>query len=231
MVVPPVELFRRAVKLYETLLLVVRAMPGLIRVVALHVLDDLQRVRSQVLLVHDSVVADHECLHARDTIFRRHGNQRKPADHRALDHVVELAERRSRTLPFQNFEVVAVEGLPLVPVAFLNGLRDRLADGTSPTAVRILPGQPILFSRCADDSLRVLIHSGVVVDLLGVFLLGLDKAAADGDGIQFVGPDAPVKNLIPAGLRIEMPLSALLDDRNRKGQSSLPTERIARFGL
>src|SRR4029077_4141830 len=41
--------------------------------------------------------------------------------------------------------------------------------------------------------------------------------AADRYRIQLVRADAPVKNLRTAGLGIEVPLSALLDDRNRCG--------------
>ena len=183
--------------------IVVRAMPGFIRVVALHLLDDVKRIRSKVFLVDDAVVADHERHHASDAILGGHDNQRKAADHRSLDHVVELAERRSGTLAFQNFEVVAVEWRPLVYVTLLKGFRYRLSDGASPTAVRVFPSQAIMLSGRTNYSLCVLIYSRVVVDLLRIFFLSIVVAATDVDGVQFVFSDAPVKNFITTGFRIE----------------------------
>jgi len=51
--------------------IVVGADPSLIRVVSLHGLSDVQRVRSQIPLIDDPVVADDEALDSRDAIFGR----------------------------------------------------------------------------------------------------------------------------------------------------------------
>ena len=55
------------------------------------------------------------------------------------------------------------------------------------------------------------------MDLLRIFLLGIVIAAADFDGDQFIFPDVPVKDFSTTGLRIEVPHSTLLNDRNRCG--------------
>src|SRR5438034_2983179 len=80
----------------------------------------------------------------------------------------------------------------------------------------VLPVQTIALPWSADDPLRVLIDSGVVVNLGGIFFLRLNKATANLDCIQFIGSDAPQENLIAAFLGIEIPLSAFLYYRNRK---------------
>jgi hypothetical protein len=53
--------------------------PTLVRIVELHVLDDLAGIGPQILLVDDSIVANHECLYARDAIVSRYSYQCKPA--------------------------------------------------------------------------------------------------------------------------------------------------------
>ena len=68
-------------------------------------------------------------------------------------------------------------------VSFGHGLRNRFTDWAFPISVRILPRKPVLFSGGADDSLCVLEHYGVVVDLGGVFELRFRVTAADGDCI------------------------------------------------
>lgn len=108
-----------------------------------------------------------------------------------------------------------MESFPFVRMAFINRFGYRLSNWASPTAICVLPSQAILVARRADNFWRVLIHSRVVVDLLCVVLLGLHEAAANRDGVQFVLPNVPVKDLSATSFRIEMPLPALLDDRNR----------------
>src|SRR5271156_1192371 len=82
------RLIRDCPNLQMTLLLVVRALPGLVGVVELHFVDDGKGVRSQVFLKDDSIIADHERHHARNAILGRNGDQCETADHRSLDHVV-----------------------------------------------------------------------------------------------------------------------------------------------
>jgi len=62
-----------------------------------------------------------------------------------------------------------------------------------------------------------LIHPGVVVDLLCIVLLSFHKAAANGDGVQFIGPDTSVQNLLEASLGVEIPFPLFPNDRNWKG--------------
>jgi hypothetical protein len=73
-------------------------------------------------------------------IVSRHGYESKSANHRSLDHVVEFASWCIGAMPSQYLEIVVIEGLALFLVAFNNGPRHCLTDGTSPTAVRVLAG-------------------------------------------------------------------------------------------
>src|SRR6476659_6934009 len=127
-----------------------------------------------------------------------------------------LAQRRSGTLPFQNFEIVAVKWLTPLCVALLQRFGDFFSNWTSPRSVRVLPRQTIMFPRRADDSLRVLVHLGIVVLLLSIFLLRFDETTADGNRVQFVCPNTAIQNLLTALLGIEVPLAVLLHDWNRK---------------
>ena len=106
-------------------------MPGFVRIVSLHVFGKVKRVRSQVFLVDDSVVADHERLNSRDPVLGRDRNQCEAADHDSIDHIVELTQPRCRTLPLQNFKVIPMIRIRAAGIAFLDGLCNGLADGTA----------------------------------------------------------------------------------------------------
>src|SRR5438477_1987253 len=124
---------------------------------------------------------------------------------------------RSRALPFQHPEVIAViSGSLAMSVAFLDGFSDRFTDGTARTAIGVLPIQTVMLSRGADDLLSELIDSRVVVYIRGVFLLRLHEATAYLDSIEFVGSDSPEENFLSAFCGIEIPLSLLLYDGNGK---------------
>src|SRR5262249_13746398 len=131
--------------------------PGLVGVEALHRLERLERLRAEVLFVNHAILADDEGLDARDAVLNRRSGKREAADHRSLDDVVELPERRRRPLSFQDLEEVAVIRLA-GRVALLDRAGDLFADGSAPRAVGVLPRQAVLLARRADDPLRVLVH-------------------------------------------------------------------------
>ena len=136
-------------------------------------------------------MADDERLDPCDSILGRCGGQGKSTDHGSLNDKVHLSQGRRGTLTLQNLEVVAVIRLSFIRIALRQGLGDPLSDGTAPRAIRVLPRQAVLFSRGADDALGVLVHLGIIVLLLSVFVLRFHEPAADLDSIQFVLPDAP----------------------------------------
>src|SRR5215471_2560775 len=156
--------------------IVVSALPSLVRVVAIHVFHDLERVRPKILLVDDPVRADDKRLDPSRTILRRCRNQRESSDHYALNHIVQPAQRRGRTLSLEDFEEVAVVWLlsPRTRIALLDCICKGLADRPSPGSICVLPGQPVLLPRCADNLLRILLQPGVVMNLSGVLQLRLD---------------------------------------------------------
>src|SRR4051794_30343946 len=90
-------------------LLVASRLPCLIGVIKLHALKDFEGIGTQVFLVNDPFVADHESLHARDTILGWRSSERKSADHRSADDEIHLAEWGVRTLSFQNSEIISVK--------------------------------------------------------------------------------------------------------------------------
>src|SRR5215813_6005401 len=140
--------------------LVAGAMPGLIRIVALHTFDDGQGIRTQVFFIDNAVVADHEGLDTGDAILGRHGNQGEPSDHDSFDYIVQLSERCRGTLSLKNFEIVAViSRLFTWGVAFLDGSSYRLTDRTTWCAIFVRPVQTVTLTGSADDLLRVLIYS------------------------------------------------------------------------
>ena len=73
-----------------------------------------------------------------------------------------------------------------------------------------------MLPRCADDPLRVLIHLGIVVLLLSIFLLRFDETTANGNRVQFVCANTSIQNLLTALLGIEVPFPPLLHDWNRE---------------
>ena len=104
--------------------------------------------------------------------------------------------------------------LSLVAVALFQGLRDFLPNRTAPGAIRILPGQAILFPGRADDLLSVLIDLGIVVLFRGIFMLGFYKAAANFERVQLVCANTPQQNFVVTGFGIEIPFPISLHDRN-----------------
>ena len=75
-----------------------------------------------------------------------------------------------------------------------------------------------MFAGRADDSLSVLIHFGIIMLFLGVFLLRFHKPATDCDCIQFVSANPTIQDLLAAGLHVEGPFALLFYDWNRKGK-------------
>ncbi len=63
---------------------------GIIGVIPIHALKDLQCIGTEILLVNDSVVADHECHHACHSVFSGGRCKSKPANHRSFNNVVHL---------------------------------------------------------------------------------------------------------------------------------------------
>ncbi len=72
-------------------------------------------------------------------------------------------------------------------------------------------------ARGAAQMLGVFEHFIPVAILAGIFALGLHVSAADPNGAQLVGPNAPVEYLLFARLDVEEPLPVLFHQRNGKG--------------
>src|SRR5262245_12910204 len=101
-------------------------------------------------------------------------------------------------------------------VALLDRFSDLLAHGAVPLAIGFLPCQTILRARRADDALRILIYVVPLTRLKCVRMLRFDIAAGDRNGVELIGADASVEDLLLAGRGIERPLRPPLDDRDRE---------------
>src|SRR5580704_13270548 len=107
-------------------------------------------------------------------------------------------------------------GLASIGVALLQSLGDALSNGTYPDSVRVLPCKTIVFSGGTDDPLCVLIYFSIVMLFQSVFVLRLDVAAANLDGIQFIGTDASENDLLATRFGVESPFPFVLDERDRQ---------------
>src|SRR4051812_29339590 len=121
--------------------------PGRVRVIHLHGLELFERLGSEVLLVHDSAVADDEGLHSAHPVFRGGRGQSKAADHQALGNKIDLPQRRGGTLAFQDLEIVSVIRLEVVLVALRYHPGDCGPYRSLPDSVAVLPGETIMLSR------------------------------------------------------------------------------------
>src|SRR6516225_5488887 len=90
--------------------------PGFVGIVAVHGLEDLQRVWPQIFLIDDTAGTNDKGLHAGDAILRGRRSQCKPANHCSFDDKVHLSKGRVGSLPFQNLEIVAMVRLRLTGI-------------------------------------------------------------------------------------------------------------------
>src|SRR4029077_9845622 len=121
--------------------------PTLVRIVLIHALECLKGIRSEIFLVHDPIWANdkgHDSSHA---ILGGRSSEGEPADHRAANHEVHLSHGRRRSLSLEHLEVVTVIRLNPLRVALLQRFGDFFSNRTSPSSVRVLPRQPVMFPR------------------------------------------------------------------------------------
>src|SRR5215203_5003910 len=121
-----------------------------------------------------------------------------------------------RSLFCENLKIITVKRSRISGVGFLDLFGGSLADRSAPFSVRVLPCQPVLFARRADDALGILVDQRAVVLCQRVFMLGFDIAATNFDGVQLVSADSPVQNLLASGLGVEIPCTAFPDNWYRK---------------
>src|SRR5947208_8028937 len=105
---------------------------------------------------------------------------------RSSDHEIYFSSGRSRTLLLQHFEIVTAIRFALVAIALFESFGHLFADRTAPGSIRIFPGQTIVFSGGADDLLRILIHFGIIMLLLRIFLLRIIEPATDRDRVELI---------------------------------------------
>src|SRR5215472_10426972 len=109
--------------------------PRFVRVEALHLYKFIECGWAKVLLIDHTVMADDECLYSGHAVFSWRGYQRKASDHYVMHHKIHLAERSGGTLPFEDFEVVAMVGRQIFAVTLLDRMGDLFTDRAAPSAI------------------------------------------------------------------------------------------------
>src|SRR5215471_4048715 len=196
--------------------------PRLIRVETLHLLKFFETPRSEILVIDNAVLANNESSHSGYAIFGGSSDQGKASYHHVFHQIVHLTERRRWTLPFQNFEEVAVVGLGATGITLFDCRGNFLADRASPGAIGVLPGQAVLLAGRADDPLCVLVYFVPLAFLEGVVVLRLHITVTNLDRVQFIGANASVEKLLLAGFGVKKPLAVLLHDRHRERPVLVP---------
>src|SRR5258706_6057627 len=189
--------------------------PGFVRIESLRALELIESLRPETFLVDNAVVADDEGPDTGDFILRRRSHEGKAPDHHSFHYEIQLAEWSCGALPFENLEKVAVVRLA-AGVTLFNGAGDLVTYRTSPGAIGILPRQAILLAGRANDALGILVNFIALVRLKSILVLSFHIAAADCNRVQFIGSDAAVEKLLPAGFGVEEPLLTLLHKRHRE---------------
>src|SRR5262249_26356110 len=169
--------------------------PRAIRVKACHVHADIGGAPAEVLLVDGPLMIDDERHQAGNAVSRGIGQEREPADHVAVRHIVDFAAGGVRPLSGENLIVIALIGSP--PLAFdgISLLCSRGGEFTERTLVftrRSRPVKAVSFPRLADKTPRV--DALTCETLVGIFLLGGDVDATGVDRAHLVAADAAVKN-------------------------------------
>jgi hypothetical protein len=87
------------------------------------------------------------------------------------------------------------------------------------------PIKPVFLSRSTHDVLRINTSAKIGWIERGIFILRLDVSERHLDCGKFVATDASAQYFIEAGLGIELPLTALVDERNWKGPIIVANEQ------
>src|SRR3974377_1576998 len=105
--------------------------PGFVRIETLHLHKLIERGRPKVLLVDNTILADHEALHPGLAVLGWCRNQSETPDHHAFHHIVHFAEWGGGSLPFENLEKIAMVRLRISRIALFDRLGDLFADWTA----------------------------------------------------------------------------------------------------
>src|SRR5271166_4223215 len=163
------------------LLLLFSLLPTGIGVEFLHRLGENIGLLTEILLVHDSILVDDECHHARRHVFRRIGHESETLGHFAVYDVTFRTARAILTLTRQEEVIVTAvrNGSPVLGfgIALGKGRYHQRPDGALGFTVSSFPIQAIVLTFITEDFL------GILVVLRGViFLLRGHKLLANLNG-------------------------------------------------
>ena len=180
-------------------------LPAAVRVVRYDLTCDACRVTAEIFLIDNAVLVDDEGHDAGIAIGGRIGDHREAARHTIVEDVIPGAAGRIRPLLGQNPEIVAVIGPRLHmrgagPVTGRPGLGDERAQRAFLFAWFDGPIEPITLSNRAHVVLRIFRSAAGAQISGGIFALGRDVDAAHRDDTALIAADAPIKNLIGAGV-------------------------------
>src|SRR5271165_2764268 len=172
------------------LLLLFHLLPSEIRVVFLQGFSQNVSPLAEILLIHVSIVANHECHHPRRPVFRRISHKSEPLCHLAISDVTLRSPRAILTLTSQDAVIVTVvrsrSAVLRCGIALSHGRRHQRTDGTLGFALGSSPVEAIVLPLVAQDLL------GVFALLRGmVFLLRCHQRLANANGPQLIPANAP----------------------------------------
>jgi hypothetical protein len=177
--------------------------PGFIRVIAFHLVELFERFQPEVLLVNHAVLTDDEGPDSSYVVYSGRSDEGKSADHDTLHYKVHFAKRCRRALSLQNLEEIAMVWFRAARIALFDRAGNVFAHRTIPLAVGVLPSQTILFTRSADDPLRVLIYLVDRALLKSIVVLLFDVTPADFDSIEFILANASIHEFLPPSLAVK----------------------------
>ena len=163
-------------------------------------------------------MVDHECHDSRIAVFGWIGNQPKATNHSVFHDIVINSPLGVSALSFQNAVVVAMIRSWLFAsfVSFRRRLCSKVSERTWLLAGGCRPIEPVLLALAAYDALRIGVAESQEIER-GVFVLCLHVRERNLDCGKLVAANAASEKFIQACGSVELPLTVLVDHRNRKG--------------
>src|SRR5271169_5561260 len=150
--------------------------PRIVRIDLCHRLDQVSRLRPEVLLVYRSVEVHNKRHHSGIAVLRGISDERESSCHFPVDDVALGAARSSRSLRCEQAEKIPMKWVCFLAVALGSSVLEHRTDRTLRLAFGRLPIQTILLAFIADELLCVLMHCVTIVQLVEVFILGVGPA-------------------------------------------------------
>src|SRR5215813_9852687 len=209
--------------------------PCLIRIELLDACRNTRGVRSQILLIDLTILADDERHHTGIPVLGRVRDKRESLREFPVCHVAHRTAARVLALARQDSVVVTVKWDSLCPflIAFSCCLRDQRSNRTRGLAWTCLPVQTVVLSFIAQDLLCVLLRAVLIVCRGCVFILCVHQRSKCSYREGLIASDSTEQDFLLSFGRIEEPDVVFLHDRNRERpvfRSDIKCHRLVGLG-